>query len=208
MPGQRLHLRPDRFGVMVGLHCCEGLVEHVSCGLCGNISRESKARLNDAQAQKALKEIQQPTADPVAVARVKADADMQTKQMQAQVDANLAQLQADREARTELMITQMQLESKERIAQLEAMIDARLKQAEIQANQQSKITVAGIAAAARGEEPEDEDAPKKPDTTAMLAETIKGLQEALKDKGKRPKGYKIKRDKMGEMESVDLDWGE
>ncbi len=173
-----------------------------------NAERESKARLNDAQAQKALKEIQQPTADPVAVAQVKAQADMQTKQMQAQVDANLAQLQADREARTELMITQMQLESKERIAQLEAMIDERLKQAEIQANQQSKITVAGIAAAARGEDAPDEDAPEKPDTTAMLAETIKGLQEALKDKGKRPKGYKIKRDKLGEMESVDLDWGE
>jgi hypothetical protein len=68
--------------------------------------------------------------------------------------------------------------------------------------------VASIAAAVKGEEAPDEDGESKPDPQAAIVETLKALKESMSEMGRKPRGYKVVRDKLGEMQNIELDWGE
>jgi hypothetical protein len=165
------------------------------------------AALDQAKVAEIMAELQKPSDDPNAEMQMEL---FKTK-MQGEIDSRISELKANRDAETKLMIAEMNVSSKERIAQLEMMIDAKLEQSRMdndsnlersrqQSDAQSKVAVAAIA---RGKPDLEEEDLDKPDPTALVAEAIGELKEAIKEMSKekpaQKRRFKIKRDKAGNM---------
>jgi hypothetical protein len=174
-----------------------------------NAQKESAAKLNDAKAQQILSEM---ATNPSQDRARELEQELFKTQIEAKIDERVAQFKANREAETKLLIEQMKIESNERIKTMEQAIDSRLERSRMESDRQSKVAVASIAAAARGKEPPTEDEldaeEAKPDPQALMADALRQLSESLAQSGRKPRGYKVVRDKMGDMERVDLDWGD
>lgn len=168
-----------------------------------NNKTEAEAGLARAKTQEIMAELQGPKADPNA----QMSQDLMVERMKAMVAENVARLKSDRDAETKILIAQMGLESKERIAQLEAIIDARLEQARLRSDADSKEKVALISAAAKGGNEDDgEDPEEKPVSSREFSKVISDLTARLEKGSRKPKGYKVKRDKNGDMESIEMEW--
>lgn len=171
-----------------------------------NQKLEAEATLAQARAMEIQEEMRAPKENPLAIEHAKLQGEAFRTQIETAVEQRIAEFRANKDAETKMLIAQMQIDSKERIEQMTAIIDARLEQARIRADADSKETVAKIGAVAKAKDSEGED--EKPDPTSVLAETIAELRDVMKSQGKKPRGYKIKRDAKGDMENIVLDWGD
>ncbi len=97
----------------------------------------AKAAKDNADAQATMAELSQPKEDGVAAAQVKANADVSIARMKSAIEAHLSELQANREAQTELLIAKLKLSNEVEIARLKGMID--LKIGAMQAQTQKEV---------------------------------------------------------------------
>jgi len=163
------------------------------------------AQLDEAKANEIMSELGKPGTDPNAEMQM----EMFKAQVESQVQSRIAEFKTNREAETKLLVEQMKIESAERIAQMEASIDARLEsnrmehqsgieEMKAQTAHQSKMAVAAIS----GRNNEEEG---KPDPVELVAEAIGELKEAIAamNEEKPARKFKMKRDKDGNLESVE-----
>ena len=97
----------------------------------------AKAAKDNADAQATMAELQKPSEDGVAAAQVKAQADVSIARMKSAIEAHLSELQANREAQTELIIAKLKLNNEVEIARLKGLID--LKIGAMQAQTQKEV---------------------------------------------------------------------
>jgi len=167
---------------------------------------QAGAQLDQAKAQEIMAELGKPGEDP----NSKAQLELLKAQVEAQVESRIAKFKTDREAETKLMIAQMNVDSAERIAAMEAGINAKLEESKM-ANESSleqrrmehdastKMTVAAIARGGKDEEDEE-----KEDPTALITEAIGELKEAVTALATKKTGFKMKRDKDGNVSEVEM----
>lgn len=166
-----------------------------------NDAKEAKAQKDRADAAKTMYEMQQPPDDGLAAKQAELQVKQFTVQLEAQVDARIAEFKANREAETRLLIERLSIESQERIAIMQATIDARLEAARIRADAQAaERETQNVQKQGEREERAGERASSdRKQSDAALAAAISGMGEAIKTLSK-PK--KVKRNKAGDIEEI------
>ena len=165
--------------------------------------KESQATLNQAKAQEIMAGLSNPGNGEQIKAQMTAQAKAaellmkeQVANMQAELDARIATMKANKDADTALMIEQMKIDSAERIAAMQAAFDARIE-AERLANERRQQE----QAASQQAESNDRESQRSEKSDATLAAAISGMTAAISQLGK-PKKFKVKRDANGDMTEV------
>lgn len=170
-----------------------------------NDKLEAEAGLANARAQEIQAELGKPGTDEAALKNAEMQAELFRTQIEAKVEERIAAFRANKDAETKLLVAQMQIDSKERIEQMTAIIDARLEQQRLRSDADSKENVARIGAAAKERDSEGED--EKPVPNEIL-KALASLTERVDTISRKPKGYRVKRDKNGDMETIEMEWGD
>jgi hypothetical protein len=175
---------------------------------------QAGAQLDQAKAQEIMAELGKPGDNGQ-----QAQMELLKAQVDAQVQSKIAEFKSNREAETKLMMKQMDIDSAERIAAMQAQIevtlernrlatDATIEQSRQRQDSSTKLTLAAIAKGKTEEEVEAEDAQKEDQESAidLVTEAISELKaavEEIKSKPQKPRKFKVKRDKQGEMTGVE-----
>lgn len=177
------------------------------------------AQLDQAKAQEIMAELGKPGTDPKAEMQM----ELLKAQVDAQVQAKIAEFKSNREAETKLLIEQMKIESAERIAAMEAQItttlernrmesEDRIERDKMERDASTKLTVAALAKGRTVEEQQDieRDDDEKESAVALVAEAIGELKEAIAqmnapkpEPAPKPRKFRLKRDKNGDLSEIE-----